>query len=217
MTHRDEGRWEELADEPLPRPDQRAGSEPPAANPIVEPLVVRRATLRTWLISLAAIPFIVFGVDVLWRRRIVAWLTERIFTGDPQLLEPRDTIWAWAMVVVSGAIVLWGLKELFVPGPVLRTDDDGVHVRMRGPFRPADLLPWDSLIDVDAGTLEDDGDELDVLVLEVKDGALLPENPWGGRRFDEMTLALHTTEWDMTANAVAQKIGDQALIVARHS
>jgi hypothetical protein len=182
---------------------------------VVEPLVVRRSTLRTWLIALAGIPAIVVGIDVVWRRRIVAWLTERIFPTDPQLLEFRDEIWAWALVVVGGAVVGWGLKELFDPAPVLRTDDEGVHIRMLGPFRPVTTLPWDSLHDVDAGLLEDDGDPLEVLVIEVKDGTLLPVNPWAGRRFDDHTLALYSLEWDKPADDVAEKLADQALAVAR--
>lgn len=195
--------------------DHPAPDSEPTAAPLIEPLVVRRSTLRTWLAALMAIPFIVIGVDVLWRRRIVGWLTERIFTGDPQLLEPRDTIWAWVMVVVGGTIVVWGLKELFFPAPVLATDDAGVHVRMLGPFRAPTLLPWDGLFDIDAGSLEDDGDVLDVLIIEVKDPALLPLDPWGGRRFDEKTLALFSTEWDMPAEEVAQSVAEQAVQVAR--
>jgi hypothetical protein len=185
--------------------------------PVVEPFEVRRSTLRTWLASLLAIPFIVIGVDVLWNGRIVAWLTERIFPDDPQLLEARDDIWAWTMIIVGGAVVVWGLKELFAPAPVVYTDDDGVHVRMRGPFRRPSLLPWILLHDIDAGTLEDDGDPIDVLIIEVKDPSLLPPNPWAGRRFDERTVALFSTEWETPADVVAERVAEQAITVARHA
>lgn len=187
-----------------------------AADTPIEPLVVRRSTVRTWLAALAGIPAIVIGVDVLFRRRIVSWLTDRIFAEtDPQLLEPRDTIWAWAMVVLGVVVVAWGLKELFSPAPVLRTDEVGVHVRMRGPFRGATILPWWTLHDVDAGTLEDDGDPLDVLILEVKDPQLLPIDPWAGRRFDDRTLALYSIEWDHSAEEVAEVVADQAVRMAQ--
>ena len=181
-----------------------------------QPLVVRRSTLRTWLAALAGIPAIVIGVDVLLQRRIVSWMTDRIFAEtDPQLLEPRDTIWAWAMVVVGGIVVAWGLKELFAPAPIVRTDEDGVHVRLRGPFRRPTLLPWWSLKDVDAGTLEDDGDPLDVFIVEVKEPSLLPLDPWAGRRFDDHTLALYSIEWDHPAEEVAETIADQAVQMAQ--
>ena len=186
-----------------------------AEDKLIEPLVVHRSTLRTWLISLAAIPAIVIGVDVLWRRRIVGWLTEAIFDTDPQTLEARDEIWAWTMVVVGAAVVAWGLKELFFPAPILRTDEEGIHLRVGGPLKPPTTLPWGSLYDIDAGTLEDDEEEMDVLVIEVKEPSLLPDNPWAGRRVDDRTMALFAAEWDADAEQIAALIADQALAIAR--
>lgn len=183
---------------------------------LFEPLVVHRSTLRTWLISLAAIPAVVVGVDILWRQRIVGWVTDLVFESDPQTLDTRDIIWAWALVIVGAAVVVWGLKELFFPAPVLRTDEEGVHIRMRGPLRAPITLPWLSLQDVDAGTLEDDEEEMEVLIVEVKEPGLLPANPWGGRRFDDRTVALFTAEWDTRTDRVAVTIADQAVAVARH-
>lgn len=208
------------------RPDVHSAMPPPdtstevigapgPAPPILEPYEVGRSTLRTWLISLAGIPAIVVGIDFVSRQRIVAWLTDRIFTSDPQALEPRDYIWAWALIVVGGVVVLWGLKELFMPVPVLATDDTGLHVRMGGPFRPPVTLPWTSLRDLDAGTLEDDGDELEVLIIQVREGSLLPDNPWAGRRLDDTTVALFTREWEQNAVRVATSVADQAVIMAR--
>lgn len=182
---------------------------------LLEPLVVRRSTMRTWLAALAGIPAIVIGVDVLWRRRIVAVLTAWVFPSDPQPLETRDTIWAVALVVVGVAVVVWGLKELFDPAPVIRTDEEGVHLRMRGPFRAPVTLPWSALNDVDAGTLEDDEDPYEVLIIEVDDPSLLPLDPWAGRRFDEHTLALYSTDWDTTAEVVAKTLAEQAITVSR--
>jgi hypothetical protein len=191
--------------------DRRVLSE----GELVEPLVIYRSTLRTWLISLAAIPAIVIGVDVLRPRRIVGWLTEAIFDSDPQTLEARDEIWAWTMVVVGAAVVAWGLKELFFPAPIVRTDENGIHLRVAGPLKPPITLPWASLYDIDAGTLEDDEEEMDVLVIEVKDPTLLPDNPWAGRRVDDRTMALFTAEWDTDAEHAAARIADQAVAIAR--
>lgn len=191
------------------------GSVTASSESGVDPLIVHRSTLRTWFISLAAIPALILGIDVLWRRRIVDWASGIVFDSDPQTLETRDEIWAWALVVVGGMVVIWGLKELFFPSPLVRTDDEGVHLRMGGPFRPATTLPWLSLYDVDAGTLEDDEEEIEVLIVEVKDPSLLPENPWAGRRVEKRTVALYTSEWDTRADEVARTIADQAITVAR--
>lgn len=190
-------------------------SETPGRSPQVEPFVVGRSALRTWLASLAAIPAIVVGVDVVWRRRIVGWLTERIFTGDPQALELRDTIWAWTLIAVGGVVVLWGIKELFSPAPIIRTSELGVKVRMLGPFREQSFIPWDRLHDVSAGSIRDDGEPVEVLVIEVTDPDLLPTDPWGGRRIDETTVALFANEWDQTPGTAAHEIAERALVYAR--
>jgi hypothetical protein len=157
----------------------------------------------------------VVGIDFVSRQRIVAWLTDRIFTSDPQTLEPRDYIWAWALIIVGAAVVVWGLKELFMPAPVLSTDDTGLHIRMSGPFRPPVTLPWNSLRDLDAAVMEDDDDQLDVLIVQVDDGSLLPVNPWAGRRVDDTTVALYTKEWEHDAARVAAAVADQAVTMAR--
>lgn len=197
------------------RGEHLAATESVVEPDLFDPLVIHRSTMRTWLISLAAIPAVVVGVDILWRRRIVAWVTELVFESDPQTLDTRDTIWAWALVIVGAGVVIWGLKELFMPAPVLRTDAGGIHVRVRGPFRSPLTLPWHSLHDVDAGTLEDDGETMEVLVIEVKDPDLLAANPWGARPIDERTVALFTAEWDTRADVAAVTIADQAVAIAR--
>lgn len=199
-----------MSSEPMAPP------RPAPAEPLFEPLVVHHSTLKTWLASLAAIPAVVVGVDVLWRQRIIGWVSDFVFESDPQTLETRDTIWAWALVLVGGIVLVWGLKELFFPAPVLLTAEDGVHVRMRGPFRPMTVLPWFSLYDIDAGTLEDDEEDVEVLIIEVKEPDLLPDNPWSGRRFDERTVALFATDWDRRPDDVVKTIVDHAITVARH-
>lgn len=189
----------------------------PAEAVAIDPLVVHRSTLRTWLISLAGIPAVVIGIDIMWRERIISWVADLVYESDPESIDLRDEVWAWVLVLVGGAVVVWGLKELFWPAPVLRTDGEGVHIRMSGPLRPPVSLPWLTLHDVDAGTLEDDEEEHEVLVIEVKEPELLPDNPWGGRRFNDRTVALFTTEWDTEAEKVALTIADQAVTVARHT
>ena len=201
---------------PTERPPEPVEPPPMVQRPtLVDPLVVTRSTLRTWLISLAGIPAIVVGIDFMTRKRIVGWLTERIFPADPQTLEMRDQIWAFALIAVGVAVVAWGLKELFAPTPVLRTDDDGVHLRVKGPFRGDVVIPWASLTDVSAGSIRDDGEPVDVLVLEVSDADLLPTDPWAGRRYDETTMALFSSEWDQSAASIAHTVSEQALTVAR--
>lgn len=180
-----------------------------------EPLVVRRSAVRTWLIALAAVPAIVIGIDVIWRQRIVRAVSDFVFDSDPQLLEMRDTIWAWALVIVGGSLVAWGLKELFAPAAIIRTDTEGIHLRLKGPFRRPVFLPWDALSDVDGGELEFDEDLVEVLIIETDRGDLLPIDPFAGRRFDTRTLAMYATDWDTSIDDVVTALGAQALQTAK--
>ncbi len=63
--------------------------------------------------------------------------------------------------------------------------------------------------------MEDDDDQLDVLIVQVDDGSLLPVNPWAGRRVDDTTVALYTKEWEHDAARVAAAVADQAVTMAR--
>ena len=92
---------------------------------------------------MGGIPLLVIAVDVLTSRRITNWLRELLFTPeDTQIYEPRDVIWAWALLFFSVFLVVWGLKELFMPTKVIEARDEGLAVKLRGPFRKPDLIPW---------------------------------------------------------------------------
>ena len=62
--------------------------------------VVRRSAVRMWLLAIGAIPLLVIAVDVLYDRDLTKWLSDRMFPNpaDLQIYEPRDVIWAWAMM-----------------------------------------------------------------------------------------------------------------------
>ena len=96
-------------------------------------VVVQRSAVRMWLLAMGGIPLLVIAVDVLTSRRITNWLRELMFTPeDTQIYEPRDVIWAWALLFFSVFLVLWGLKELFMPTKVIEAREDGL----------ADQAPW---------------------------------------------------------------------------
>ena len=129
-------------------------------------VVVRRSAMKMWLLAIGAIPLLVVSFDVLTKRRITDWLRGIIFApADTQIYEPRDVIWAWAMLIFSIAVVVWGLKELFVPTKVIECLDRGLALKLRGPFRAADVVPWPDMVSVRSGTIEDDGERLPVLMV----------------------------------------------------
>jgi hypothetical protein len=170
-------------------------------------LVVRRSALKMWLMAMAGIPLLIISLDVLTNRRITNWLRELIFRPeDTQIYEPRDVIWAWAMALFAGFIVLWGLKELFLPTKVIEATDKGLSLKVSGPFRPVTVVPWDLVDDVLGIDMEDDGDTIAMLSIRLLSRGDLPENPWGARWVRERELALLAEDWSEPPQEIADQI-----------
>ncbi len=179
-------------------------------------LVVKRSSLKMWLMALGGIPLLVISLDVLTNRRITRWLTEIIFRPDDiQIYEPRDVIWAWVMALFSGFIVLWGLKELFIPTKVVECRHDGLAFKLSGPFRPVSVVPWEELDDVSGGVVVDEDEEVPVLLVKVLTREHLPAHPWGARWVESDKLAILAQDWGQDPSEVASQVVDYAVAVAR--
>jgi hypothetical protein len=175
-------------------------------------VVVQRSAVKMWLLAIGGVPLLVIAVDVLTSRRITNWLREMIFTPDStQIYEPRDVIWAWAILLFGGFIVVWGLKELFRPTKVVETEDQGLLVRLRGPFRKPDLIPWRNIVDVEAGEIMDEGDILLLLRVILTSRGELPDHPWGARWLEPRVLGLLAEDWSIPPATVAEQIGEYAV------
>jgi hypothetical protein len=178
-------------------------------------VVVQRSAVKMWLLALGGIPLLVIAVDVLTSRRITNWLRELIFTPeDTQIYEPRDVIWAWAILLFAAFIVLWGLKELFRPTRVIETSDEGLMVRLRGPFRKTDLIPWSGIVDIEPGEITDEGDVLVLLRITLTNRGQLPDHPWGARWLEPRVLGLLAEDWATPPAQVAEQIGQHAVDAA---
>lgn len=179
-------------------------------------LVVRRSALKMWLMAMGGIPLLIISLDVLTNRRITNWLRELIFRPeDTQIYEPRDVIWAWAMALFAGFIVLWGLKELFIPTKVVEATDRGLSLKVSGPFRRATVVPWDLIDDVKGIEIEDDGDTIPMLSIGLLGRGDLPDNPWGARWIGERELALLAEDWSESPQEIADQIIRFAVDAAR--
>jgi hypothetical protein len=182
---------------------------------MIESYQVRRSAWRMWLLAMSGIPLIVLGVDVLGQRRISNWLSDLVFQTDPQVYEPRDIVWAIAMVLVGLVLSIIGLKELVVPKVVLAADLEGLRLRLAGPRHPPVSIPWESLDDVRAGVMDDDGDPIPVLIVSVKEDDVFPADPWAARRTARNTVAINTTDWEQGPEAVVEKVTQVAVEAAR--
>ena len=181
-------------------------------------VVVQRSAIRMWLMAIGAIPLLIIAVDVLTNRRITNWLREMLFTpADTQIYEPRDVIYAWALLLFAAFIVVWGLKELFVPTRVIECREEGLALKLRGPFRSHDVIPWAGVVDVDAGEILDEGEILLLLRIRVLERGGLPAHPWGARWLETRLLGVLAQDWAVTPKEAAKLIGDYAVDAARRA
>lgn len=179
-------------------------------------VVVQRSAMKMWLMAIGAIPLLVLAIDVLTNRRMTNWLREQLFPpADTQIFEPRDVIYAWALLLFTGFVVLWALKELFLPTKVVQCRDEGLALKLRGPLRPADLVPWSNIVDVGPGQIEDEGEILPLLDITVLERAGLPDHPWGARWVEARVLGLLAQDWAITPQEASRQIGDFAVDAAR--
>ena len=179
-------------------------------------VVVKRSALRMWLMAMGGIPLLVISLDVLTQRRITRWLTDLMFRPeDVQIFEPRDVIFAWVMFLFGALLVIWGLKELFVPTKVVECRDDGLAIRVNGPFRGPAVIPWENIRDVGGADIEDEGDVIPLLIVTVFSRDGLPDNPWGARWVSEKELGMMAQDWDEDPQQSAEKIADFAVDAVR--
>ncbi|MFQ5522135.1 MAG: hypothetical protein ACE5F5_00960 [Acidimicrobiia bacterium] len=179
-------------------------------------VVVRRSALKMWLLAMAGIPLLVISLDILTRRRITRALQDLLFTPDNiQIYEPRDVIWAWAMTLFGGFLVVLGLKELFVPAKVVEGRSEGLALKVAGPFHPPVVVPWNQIVDVVPGEMEDDGVKIPLLVVRLASRQGLSDQPWGARWTGERELSVMAGDWTDPPEVVAMKLTDFAVWQAR--
>lgn len=164
---------------------------------------VGRSALRMWLFALAGVPFVVMGADFLANQRILKWLTTLVYADStPDAFEARDTLWAILFLLGGLVLIIFGLKELLFPRPVLTADESTTRWALRGPFRSLTEIPWDRITGWSAATVDHAGDPLPVLIVDLVDRIGLPANPWAARWSGESSLILLTEDWEQTAEVV---------------
>lgn len=188
-------------------------------------LEVRQSGLKMFLLSMAGIPLLVLGVEVLRTRSpaisvwklsnkfefvadvtIIEFFQNQVYGRNPEVLEWRDYIWATAMIVVGLIIAGYGVAELINPRPVVATTLNGLRLRLGHPGASPTVVPWEEVIDVGSEELDDEGESVPVLWLKVANPERLPAHPWAARWLDANTLALLASDWEADPAAVAGRI-----------
>jgi hypothetical protein len=177
-------------------------------------LEVKRSSMRMWLIALAGVPLVTIGLDLLMQRRIFGVVSSLVFTGDPQLVEPRDVIWAVVLLILGVIFVGFGLSGLLNPTPALVADFEGLHLHLGHPLSRLVIFPWDDVDDVGSDELNDDGSVVPVMWVRVTDPEPYPHNPWGARWLEPDTLAVMAADWERQPRGVALEVAEIALKAA---
>ncbi|MEX0668012.1 MAG: hypothetical protein WD313_06760 [Acidimicrobiia bacterium] len=177
----------------------------------MEEIRISRSGIRMWLIALAGVPMVVIGIDVLLRRRVFGVFSSLVFTGDPQLVEPRDVIWAVVLLILGLIFIGFGLRELLIPTPVLVADATGLHLHLGHPLSRLVTIPWAEVDDIGAEDLDDDGSVIPVMWVRVSNPERFPDNPWGARWIEPDTLAVMAADWERTPRFVAEAAAEIAV------
>lgn len=176
---------------------------------------VKRSAWKMWFMALGGIPLLVMSIDVLTNRKLTNQLREMLFRPDQtQIYEPRDVIWAWAMLLFGVIVVGWGLKDLFYPTRLVEARPTGLAVRLRGPFRKPSLIPWEQIKDISAIEIEDEDALLPLLGIELATRGDLPQHPWAARWLDEGLVGVLAQDWSKRPAQVVAEIEKYAVEVA---
>lgn len=163
---------------------------------MTERVEYEKSALWVWMLAVLGVPFLLIGADLFFERKLIGGFGDLIYGAEElPAFEPRDTIIAVLFIIGGAALTLWGLKELVFPRKVFVADREGIRLAVAPPFRPAVLVPWAAVADIEYHVIDDEGDKRPVVRVEVSDRTSLPENPWGARWVSRTELLVDTTGW----------------------
>ena len=171
----------------------------------METLTVHNSSRRSWLIALLGAALVVAALDLLVWNGLVAAFAERVYQGE-EGLEARERVWAGIMGAAGVALTGWGVLSGFRWRPVLTVGPDGLGLSLRGPFRPLDLLPWQSIEGVFFQPVSDAGRRLPSLTIVLhadRPPGHLPRYPWGARWTGGRILRVLASDWSVHAEVVS--------------
>ena len=174
---------------------------------MTEKVEFEKSAWRVWLLALLGVPLLLIGADFFFEQKLIEFARKLIY-GAEELgaTDPRDRIFAALFLIVGATLTLWGLKELVFPRKVLVADEEGVRLAVAGPFRPATLIPWDSLTDLEYEVVDDEGDARPSIRVEVGDRGAIPEHPWGARWVAPEVLVIDTSDWSPAASDIVDSL-----------
>ena len=171
----------------------------------MEAISVYNSSRRIWMVALLGVLLIAVALDLLVWSGVIATMADRVYQGE-EVLEARERVWAGIMLVGGGMLLMWGMVAAIRIRPVLIAGPDGLQLALRGPFRPLDILDWDSIEGVFSQPVADNGSLLSSLTIALSPSGAeqdLPRDPWGARWTGARILRILTSDWSVRAEVVS--------------
>jgi len=146
-------------------------------------LRIDRSPVRLFLIGLVGLLLMLGAVDIMWGH----WLSTPPDTYNDEITSKgrnqRRADYAWGAFLIAGGGGLFGyaVTSLIRRSPVLVLREDGMVLTVGPPGEEPEFLPWSAIEAVSSAAVADPdgGYDRDVLVIDVRDPAGLPAEPWG--------------------------------------
>lgn len=146
-------------------------------------LRVDRSPVRLFLIGLVGLLLMLGAVDIMWGH----WLSTPPDTYNDEITSKgrnqrrADYAWGAFLMVGGGGLFGYAVTSLIRRSPLLVLREDGVVLTVGPPGEEPPFLPWSAIEAVSSASIADadGGYDRDVFVIDVRDPAGLPAEPWG--------------------------------------
>jgi len=169
-------------------------------------LRVDRSPIRLFLFGLVGLLLMIGAVDVMWGH----WLSTAPDTYNGEITSKgrnqRRSDYVWGMFLLVGGAGLFGyaVTSLMRRTPVMVLREDGIILTIGPPGEEPVFVSWDEIESVQCAAAEDPdgGSDRDVLVIDFRDAAGLPADPWGAS-WNGNRLLVEATGWERPIEEVS--------------
>jgi hypothetical protein len=162
-------------------------------------LRVDRSPIRLFLVGLVGLLLMISAIDIMWGH----WLSTPPDTYNDEITSKgrnqRRADYAWGAFFILGGAGLFGyaVTSLIRRSPAMVLREDGVVLTIGAPGEEPVFVPWSAIDSITSSAVKDPdgGYDRDVLVIDMRDPAGLPAEPWGAE-WDGNRLVVDADGWE---------------------
>ena len=171
-------------------------------------VVMRRSAAKMWLLGLAGLPMLIIAAEYIWRPfgfadKLGEWAYRG---GDVEAFEIRDDVLIGALALLGTWFVFLSVKELLLPRKVVVANESGMRFALSGPLKRSSEASWLQIKDLVATDHS--------MIIQLNHRGELPDDPWGARWVDELTLEVRSTLWERGPEPFINQIAELGLPTA---